>query len=74
MDYFLFDADLNVVEEVPSRVWPVAVMAALQTCVRRALADGRSTFTPSGMGPLWSIVPVSKDGRAGFGVFPEQWN
>jgi hypothetical protein len=74
MAYFLFDADLNVVGQAPAREWPVAVVAALQTCVRRALADGRSTFTPSGMGPLWSIVPVGRDGDVGFGVFSEPWN
>lgn len=72
--YFLLDTDLNVVGVEPYEHWPAAVLTALQACVRRALADGRSTFTPCGIGPQWTIVPVCDEGRAGFGVFPDPWS
>jgi hypothetical protein len=72
--YFLLDTELNVVGVEPYEHWPAAVLTALQACVRRALADGRSTFIPCGIGPRWTIVPVCYEDHAGFGVFPEPWN
>jgi hypothetical protein len=71
--YFLLDSDLNVIAEEPYQNWPAAVLTTLLACVRRALAEGSSTFIPCGIGPKWTIVPVCFDGHAGFGVFPEPW-
>lgn len=67
--YFLFDAALNLIDEVSGEAWPVAVMAGLQACVRSAIAAGHSSFVPFGIGPRWCIVPVRQEGVERFAVW-----
>ena len=66
--YFLFDDGLNLMCEASGETWPVAVLAGLQACVRDAVAAGRSSFVPFGLGPQWCIVPVRREGAARFAV------
>jgi hypothetical protein len=62
------DTDLSVVAG-PAHPWPVAVMTALKTCVRRSLIHGRSSFTPAGVGPRWFVVPFDAKGTPRVAVF-----
>ena len=66
--YFLFDDGLNLMCEASGETWPVAVLAGLQACVRDAIAAGRSSFVPFGLGPQWCIVPLPWEGTARFAV------
>ena len=66
---FVLDTDLSVVAGPAGHNWPVAVVTALQTCVRRSLIRGRSSFTPAGVGPRWFVVPFDAKGTPRVAVF-----
>ncbi len=70
--YLWFDAELHLIGGGPANEWPVAVLTVLRACVRRALAENRSSFRPFGMGPTWHIARVEGSQSTRLAVFIEQ--
>jgi hypothetical protein len=70
--YLWFDAELNLIGDGPANGWPTAVLTVLRACVRRALAEDRSSFQPFGLGPKWHIARVDAAPSTRLAVFVEQ--
>jgi hypothetical protein len=67
--YFIFDADLNLIGERDASMWPTAVLIVLRACVRKALAERRSSFRPFGLGAQWHIATFECAGSRRLAVF-----
>lgn len=69
--YFVFDTELNPIGEPDTAVWPAAVLTVLRACIRKAHAENRSSFRPSGLGPRWQIARFDCAGSPRLAVFVE---
>jgi hypothetical protein len=67
---FVFDADLNIVNEPAGIAWPVAIVAELRACVRRTLAGGAHAFVLPDDRVQWRIIGGTSDSPRLI-VFPE---